>query len=411
MGLLDGILNGLGWIWDQTGGQAVTTVWDQIVGGLVRWVTDSLAWFVDALLTFFQRSSTPNLAAGWFAGGPIGAGAHSPYGVVTSLAVTLLLLCVLLSVVHALLIGEGAALLARLARDIPLAVFGIVATIGVVQVLLGAADELALQVLRRTEAGAHATDVLRTLSESRVFGAQPSFVVFLLGLVAVLAAFLLWVELLVRASLLYVLLALSPLAYAAFVWPSARRILRRLAELVVALVLSKLVIAITLAVAASALASSAPSGALVPGAEAELGTLLVGTIMFLLAAFAPFVVLRLVPTVEAAVVARGISRAPGRATQTALLTTLTVTRLAGLAGSTGAGGPAGGTPAATASRAGPARDGERTTGDRNRAPDRHRMDVASGRAARPAVLDAPGARPAALDDPEPDPTEPHRDPR
>jgi hypothetical protein len=413
VGLLDGILNGLGWIWDQTGGQAVSSVWDQLVSGLVRWVTDSLAWFVDALLTFFERSSTPNLGAAWFAGGPIGAGAHSPYGVVASLALTLLLLCVLLSVVHALAIGEGAALLGRLARDIPLAVFGIVSTIGVVQVLLAAADEVSLQVLQGTQAGVHATDVLRTLSQSRIFGAQPSFVVFLLGLVAVLAAFLLWVELLVRASLLYVLLAISPLAYAAFVWPGARRVLRRLAELVVALILSKVVIAITLAVAASALASSAPGGALVPSAEAQLGTLLVGTIMFLLAVFAPFVVLRLIPTVEAAVVARGISRAPARATQTALLTTLTVSRLAGLAGSAGGSPPAAGAPSATSSLAGSPRDPSPTAGDR-RAPDRRRLEVATGRPARPAALDAPRAPSSPrgpTDGPEPDATEPHRDPR
>ena len=348
MGLLDGILSGLGWIWDQTGGRAAGAAWGQIVTGLVGWVVDSLAWFVNAVLTFFERSSTPNLASGWFAGGPIGAGAHSPYNVVAGLAVSLLLLCVLLSVVHGLLIGEGTAILARLARDVPLAIFGIVATIGVVQALLGAADEVSLQILRGTQAGTHATDVLRTLGERQATTAQPTFAVFLLGLLAVLGAFLLWIELLVRASLLYVLLALSPLAYAAFVWPSARRILHRLAELVVALVLSKVVIAIALAVAASALATGARGGSLVPSSEARLGTLLVGTIMFLLAAFAPFLILRLFPAVEAAVVARGISRAPARATQTALLTTLTVTRLAGVASrsagvsSAAASGPGGG---------------------------------------------------------------------
>jgi large-conductance mechanosensitive channel len=336
MGLLNGILTGLGWIWSQTASHAANTLWNQIVGGLVSWVLDSIAWFVDAVLAFFQRTSTPDLASGWFAGAPAGAGAHSPYGVVVSLALSLLLLCVLLSVLHGLVLGEGPAMAARLARDVPLAVLGMVATIGVVQVLLGAADQLSAQILSSTDAGAHATDVLRTLSTATAFNGQPTFVVFLLGLVAVLGAFLLWVELLVRASLLYVLIALSPLAYAAFVWPTARRVLHRLAELVVALVLSKVVIAITLAVAASALASS-PSTTTIPGDEAKLGTLLVGTIMFLLAAFAPFLILRLFPLVEAATVARGVSRAPARATQTALLTTLTVTRLAGVAGGQSAG--------------------------------------------------------------------------
>ena len=331
MGLFDGLLNGLGWIWDQTAGRATSAVWDQIVSGLVSWVVNSITWFVAALLQFFERSSTPALASNWFAGGPIGSDAHSPYSVVASLALSVLVLCVLISVVHGLLTGEGAAMIGRLARDVPLSVLGIVGTIGVVQVLLGTADELASRILVGTQAGAHATAVLRALGQFQASSGQPTFVVFLLGLVAVLGAFVLWVELLVRASLLYVLLALSPFAYAAFVWPSARRILHRLAELIVALVFSKVVIAVTLAVAASALASST-SGGLATGDE-KIGTLLVGTIMFLLAAFSPFLLLRLFPVVEAAVVAHGISRAPARATQRAMFTALTVSRLAGTASS------------------------------------------------------------------------------
>ena len=390
MGLLDGILSGLGWIWDQTAGRATSAVWDQIVHGLVSWVVDSLAWFVNAVLTFFERSSTPDLASSWFAGGPIGSNAHSPYGVVAGLALSLLLLCVLLSVVHGLLIGEGPAILARLARDIPVAILGIVATIGVVQVLLGAADQVSQQILRGTEAGAHATSVLQTIGQSQAFGAQPSFAVFLLGLVAVLGAFLLWVELLIRASLLYVLLALSPLAYAACVWPSARRVLHRLAELVLALVLAKVVIAITLAVAASALASSAPNGAAGPSAEAQLGTLLVGTIMFLLAAFAPFLLLRLFPAVEAATVAHGISRAPARAAQTALLSAMTVTRLAGVAGATTASPPA--TPAAPAAPAAIAGSGTTPDGRAGGPPDRPTRERPGSRPpTRPrAPIPAPG---------------------
>ena len=334
MGLFDGLLNGLGWIWDQTAGRATSAVWDQIVNGLVSWVVNSITWFVSALLQFFDRSSTPTLASNWFAGGPIGANAHSPYGVVAGLALSVLLLCVLISVVHGLLTGEGPAMIGRIARDVPLAVLGIVGTIGVVQVLLGTADELAARILTGTQAGTHATAILHTVGQFQASSGQPTFVVFLLGLVAVLGAFVLWVELLVRASLLYVLVALSPFAYAAFVWPSARRILHRLAELIIALVFSKVVIAVTLAVAASALASS-NTGGLATG-EAKIGTLLVGTIMFLLAAFSPFLLLRLFPVVEAAVVAHGISRAPARATQRAMFTALTVTRLAGSSGGSGA---------------------------------------------------------------------------
>jgi hypothetical protein len=51
---------------------------------------------------------------------------------------------------------------------------------------------------------------------------------------------------------------------------------------------------------------------------AEFGTLVVGIITFGLAAFMPFLVIKLIPIVEAAVVAQGIQSAPMRAAQTGL---------------------------------------------------------------------------------------------
>ena len=334
MGIFDGILGGLGWVWDETVGRATSAVWDEVVGGLVGWVVDAIAWFANAVLVFFERSSTPNLASDWFAGGGIGPKSHSPYGVVAGLALSLMLLCLLAGLVQGLAAGEGPAIAGRIARDAVAAIFGIVATIGVTQVLLGATDELAHQILDQTQAGAQAKHVMNTLAQVGLFTNQSTFVVFVLGLVGVIGVLLLWIELLVRASLLYLLIALSPLAYAAFVWPAARRVLRRLAEIVVAIIFSKVVIAIALAVAASALDRGTSS---VPGGEAKIGVLLAGVVMFGLAAFAPFLILKLLPVVEGAVLAQGISRGPGRAAQSAASTSFYVARLAGGA----AGGPAG----------------------------------------------------------------------
>jgi hypothetical protein len=250
------------------------------------------------------------------------------------------LACVLIGVVQGLLAGEGVAMAGRIARDVPLAILGIVATVGVVQVLLGATDELSHAVLDGTQAGANAKALLQTLAEPSAFSSQASFVVFLLGLVAVVGSFLLWIELLIRASLIYLLLALAPLAYAAFVWPAARSMLRRLAELVVALVFSKLVIAIALAVSASALTRGPSANGGVPTGEQKVGTLLVGVIMFCLAAFAPFLLLKLLPVVEGAVVAQGISRSPMRTAQSAAQTSFYVGRLAGTGGAGAAAAPA-----------------------------------------------------------------------
>jgi hypothetical protein len=419
VGFIDDILGGLGWIWDNTVGAAANALWDTIVGGLVDWVVGAIAWFVKALLQFFERSSTPNLTSDWFSGeGRIGPHAHSPYGVIAWLALSLLLLCVLVSIVQGLLAGEGPAMAGRIAREVPLAILGIVATVGVVQVLLGATDEISHAVLDGTEAGANAKRLLEALSTPSAFSAQASFVVFLLGLVAVVGSFLLWIELLIRASLLYLLLALAPLAYAAFAWPAARRVLHRLAELVIALVLSKVVIAIALAVAASALTRGPTASGGVPTGEQKVGTLLVGVIMFCLASFAPFLVLKLLPVMEAAVVAQGISRSPVRTAQSAAQTTFYIARLAGGGGGGGWGGRGGGgaaaAPALTAGTGNGTRGSGSGAGSATRAvpsaPDRSPPDKARGgpradgapaaaRSSEPRRLDLGGTS-----DPAPEPS-------
>jgi hypothetical protein len=79
--------------------------------------------------------------------------------------------------------------------------------------------------------------------------------------------------------------------------------------------------------------------------SASAGTLFSGLVIFGLAAFAPFVVLKLFPAAEAAIVAQGISRGPVRTTQQVSASAFYLERLAGTH-SNGSNGAAGRAPAA-----------------------------------------------------------------
>src|SRR5207253_7289222 len=120
---------------------------------------------------------------------------------------------------------------------------------------------------------------------------------------------------------------------AVMVWPAARGMVRKLSELVVALIFSKVVIAIAFSVGAAALAGIGNTGHANAGAgehvTANAGTLFSGLVIFCLAAFAPFVLLKLFPAAEAAVVAQGVSRGPLRTTQQASASAFYLERLAG----------------------------------------------------------------------------------
>ena len=112
------------------------------------------------------------------------------------------------------------------------------------------------------------------------------------------AAFVLWLELLIRAAAVYVAVLFLPLALATFVWPAVSHWCRRLVETLAALILSKFVIVATLSLAAGAVASGA-SGAPNSGG---FSAVLAGGALLVMATFVPFAILRLIPAIEAGAV-------------------------------------------------------------------------------------------------------------
>lgn len=292
---------------------------DKVAEGIAKWVLGAVSFFVDGAVRFLQTSSRPQVDADWF------AGPGSPFAAVRNIAGVLLLAFALLAVLQGLLHGDVGMMVRQVAGKVPVAIAGMVVTTAVVVKLLDLTDALSSAVLATTDEQA-----LRFLSGFGVTvnGLTSGFAAVVLGLVAVIAGLILWVELLVRSSLVYLLVAISPLGFAAMVWPSARGFLRKTVELLVAVILSKFVICVALAIGVAAL-SGAGETAGTDGASAGLGTLLVGAVLLGLAAFSPFIVLKLVPAVEAAVVAHGVSRGPLRAAQTGAAGYSTVTRLAG----------------------------------------------------------------------------------
>ncbi len=111
----------------------------------------------------------------------------------------------------------------------------------------------------------------------------------------------LWLELVVRAAAVSVAVLFLPLALAALVWPAVAHWCRRLADTLVALVLSKLVIAAVLSLAAGAVAGGL--GVSASGNGGGFASVVTGIALLVIAVLSPFTLLRLVPAVEAGAVA------------------------------------------------------------------------------------------------------------
>jgi len=171
----------------------------------------------------------------------------------------------------------------------------------VTMLLLSASDELARVV---SSAAGHAdTGFLAkagALSAGLSLASRSPFVAFFVGLLAVAATLVLWVELLIRSAAVYVIVLMLPLFFAALVWPARRLWAVRAVELLIALILSKFAI-----VAVLALGGAAMGHTLFPGVTATLA----GATLILLAAFSPWALLRLLPLHELAAGAAGGLRA------------------------------------------------------------------------------------------------------
>ena len=311
--------------------------WDKVTAGLAKWVLEAVASLIEGVVGFLQNSTKVDITAVWF------SGEGSPYATVREIAIVLTLGFALLAIVSGTLRGDPVGMFTRVAVGLPVTALAMAVAIPVVAILLELVDQLSIAVL--DPADAPAIKFLSGFGETAA-KASGGFAVVLVGLLAVLAALMVWAELLVRAALIYLVVALSPLVLAATLWPATRGVLRRTVEVLVALIVSKLVVCIAIAVGAAALGGAGTQDTDTSGA---IGTLMIGAAILAMAAYSPFLVLRLIPIVESATIGQGVAGSPMRGAQTAAATVLTLSAVGRLAGGgASAGGGAGGSGSATA---------------------------------------------------------------
>jgi hypothetical protein len=127
-----------------------------------------------------------------------------------------------------------------------------------------------------------------------------------LGLLVILGALAIWLELVLRATAIELAVFFMPLALSGLVWPATAHWAKRLVEVLVALLLAKPVIVGALCLGASALQDTSDPSVAVNGVA-----------ILLMAAFAPMALLKLVPIVEVSAIAHleGLSRRPFQAAE------------------------------------------------------------------------------------------------
>jgi hypothetical protein len=385
---------------------------DEVMQGVTTWVAKGAGWLIGQAGKLMGETTTPRIGSDWFG---------RQYRTMGSLAAVFALPLLLLSVLQGVFKREGGVIARAAFVQLPAAFLLTAIAVTVVQLLLQLTDQMSAAVAGSvgSDANEFFEDTGKALGSvaTATGGTNPAplFAVFLAAFIAAIGAFCVWLELLIRAGAIYVAVLFLPFTFVAMIWPATARWCRRLVEILLAVIFAKFVIVAIMALAAAGLGQSR-------GEEAFQGVL-AGAALMVLAAFSPFVLLRLIPFVESTANAVSWRRGPlGGAVVGPVASSMVMRRVmdshwgsrgggslraapatsgGGAAGGSGmAGGAAAGGIAAAQAVGQAAGNRARGIGGYGELPDASAGGISGGHAA-PAVQSPPPARPDTAPPPDP----------
>jgi hypothetical protein len=302
--------------------------WDKVIQGIYTWFAKGLLLLMEWVWGVLDTATSPRLTDDWFRSGLIAP--------LAGLALAVTVAMMLASAVQAGF-GGRPELIVDTVKESAKSIVATAVTVIVMDVMIQGADafsNVAWQAGRgdakRVMDGLAATMAKAGPLSTTFLGP----LALLFGMVGLLVT---TVVLFMRSSLLYLVAAFAPIVWASSVSPVMRGSGRRLVHVTVALVLAKPAITVTLVVGLKLVANAgAPGTAGATGGAAALGSLVSGFACFAIAGLSPWVVYRLLPSVEQAAVSSGIVGGWGRAAMTGVQAGLMVKSLGATAAASAA---------------------------------------------------------------------------
>ncbi len=260
------------------------------LGAIATLAAGSAQFALRETATLIDSVTRPRLEAPWF---------QRVYWRLAAISVLLTLPCLFAAAVQALIRSDLALLVRAAFGYLPLAMLAVGVCAQVTSLLLTAVDELCSLVSGVGDQAA-SSFLVRAGAAIVALSARSGspFLALMIAGFTVAGAIVLWLELMMRAAAVYVVVAMLPLAFAAFVWPARRVWALRALEVLSALILAKLAMVTVLTLAGAALSS-------VPNVAGFLS----GLVLLVLGVLSPWAMLRLVPLAELASGAAGRLRA------------------------------------------------------------------------------------------------------
>jgi hypothetical protein len=267
------------------------------------WVLGGAKFALHETAKVLAATTRPQLQSTWFS---------AAYWRMAGVAALLTLPFLFAAAVQAVMRSDLSLLARATLGYLPLALLAVSVAAPLTTLLLAASDEMSAIVSSAAgNAGAHFLDrASLTIGGLTLLSGSP-FLAFLVGLLTAAGTLALWIELLMREAAVYVIVLMLPLVFAALVWPARRVWAIRTVEMLIALILSKFAIVAVLALGGAAMSQSV--GHSVTG-------FLAGIVLVVLAAFAPWALVRLMPLSELASGAAGSLRTEATGLRASALT-------------------------------------------------------------------------------------------
>jgi hypothetical protein len=302
---VDDVIDGVGNLIGGTAAAAGEAVLDVVVAFVFGLIADAVTAIADTIVEAMDSTTAVDLQGGFFP-------ALTPIRqTVLGMSLALVLALFFLAIIRSLAAGEPGAIIRAALVDVPSAILMTLLSVTVAWILVRIVDEASLAVTG--DVGTAMGEFTASLvAVDALTGAGLLGMIF--GLLFVLGAILVWLQLLVRAALIYILIVLAPLGFATRAHPNTRQIARRTVEMGIALILSKFGVAVAFGVGAAAIESSDGAG---PGEAVDLTGMMTGVAVMLMAAFMPWVIWKVIPIIEGATAVAGVERSPMRGAVTA----------------------------------------------------------------------------------------------
>ena len=280
--------------------EAAEAAGNSVLDGLAHWMIDAASTITGFVSREMQQTTTPQLNSSWY---------QAQFAPMADLGAALGLLVTLIAFASAAIRRSPEALAATLA-GIVRAGLGTSLALALVVIGLEISDAVSSAVLKSSPHAFWET-VAHAWSAHGFGGFGSSALATVIAMIEVFAALFVWLELIVRNAGIYVAVLFFPVTLAAAIWPALNTWPGRLARLLLLLVILKPVALIVLSLAGNAAAAGLSFG---EGVPESVGTILAATVIFALAAFAPWALMYLLAAdAESAYMAAGLRTAAGAA--------------------------------------------------------------------------------------------------